>query len=72
MKLRPVKIYIDGVLVAKHMSDKPLDTVCSSFVKTRRVIGIHLDGRTVKAEDPRGMFFEQLVSPPKGRRIVQA
>lgn len=63
MKLRVVKIYIDNVLVAKHTSDKPLEAVIDSFVKSRRVIGIHLDGRTVKVADERGAFDEKQVGP---------
>lgn len=69
MRHREIKIYIDGVLVAKHRSDKTLPEVVISFVKTRRVIGIHLDGRTVKVEDPAGRSFEQTVTPPMGRRV---
>lgn len=69
MKLRLVKIYIDGALVAKHMSDKPLADCITSFVRTRRIIGIHLDGRTVKVADGRSES-ELRVATPQGRRIV--
>lgn len=63
MRHREIKIYIDGVLVAKLRSDKPLHDCITSFVKTRRVIGIHLDGRRVKCADDRGHEAEQLVAP---------
>ena len=72
MKCRLIKIYINGVLVAKHLSDKPLSDCVTSFIRTRRVIGIHLDGRVVRAEDPRGIFREEIVATPKGRRIATA
>lgn len=69
MRMRPIKIYIDGVFVATHRSDKPLSECVTSFVRTRRVIGIHLDGRRVKVVDDRGHSAEQIVAQ---RFIVNA